>query len=276
MIDSYQGKTAVITGAGSGIGRALALSLAARGASLALSDVDQAGLEQTAEAAHVKGAEVYTELVDVSSKDAVYAHADAVVEQFGAADLVINNAGVSLLQTVLEMEYEDFEWVMDINFWGVVYGTKAFLPMMLRRGTGALVNISSIFGIVGVPTQSAYNASKFAVRGFTEALRQEVAGRNVLISCVHPGGIQTNIVRKGRIYDNATPGGSADKLKRDFDTKLARTTAPEAADTILEGVLRGEQRILIGQDAKVMDVVQRVLPTHYDRALERIRKGLKK
>lgn len=262
---SLAGKVGVITGAGSGIGRALAVELVRRGGSVALSDVNEAGLAETV--ALLGDARVLHERVDVSSREAVEAHRDRVLETFGRADVVINNAGVALGSTVLDMSYEDIEWVMNINFWGVVHGTKAFLPHMAARGDGAIVNISSVFGLIGVATQSAYNASKFAVRGFTEALRQEVADTELIITSVHPGGIKTNIVRNGRMKQ-APVGGQVtqvdhDKMSRRFE-KMARTTPEQAAQVILDGVEARKVRVLIGPDAYAIDVLQRTLPEHYD------------
>ncbi|MEC8896759.1 MAG: SDR family NAD(P)-dependent oxidoreductase, partial [Pseudomonadota bacterium] len=192
-------KVAVVTGAGSGIGRSLAKSLAARGCRLALSDVNEAGLAETA--ASLGGAEVKTYRLDVSDRDAIYAHAAQVRKEFGQVNLIINNAGVALSATVREMTDADFKWVMDIDFWGVAHGTRAFLPYLIESGDGHVVNISSVFGLIGVPKQSAYNAAKFAVRGFTESLRQEMKLENqpVQVSCVHPGGIRTNIANAARM-----------------------------------------------------------------------------
>src|SRR5262245_44410387 len=186
-MQSLTGKVAVITGAASGIGRALANQLAARGCHLALADIDAHGLEATAAPLRRDDLQVSTHALDVADRDAVYAFADQVLAEHGSAHLVINNAGVAVAQTIAELRYDDFEWLMGINFWGVVHGTKAFLPHLLAQGEGHIVNLSSIFGIVSVPTQGAYNASKFAVRGFTEALRQELCLTPIKVSCVHPG-----------------------------------------------------------------------------------------
>src|SRR5690554_8040080 len=192
-------KVAVVTGAGSGIGRALAKSLAARGCRLAISDVNEAGLAETA--AELAGKDVKTYSLDVSDRDAIYAHAEQVRADFGQVNLVINNAGVALSASVREMTDEDFAWVMDIDFWGVAHGTRAFLPHLIASGDGHIVNISSVFGLIGVPKQSAYNAAKFAVRGFSESLRQEMkmGKQPVSVSCVHPGGIRTNIANAARM-----------------------------------------------------------------------------
>ncbi|WIX83833.1 SDR family NAD(P)-dependent oxidoreductase [Amycolatopsis carbonis] len=260
----FTDKVAVITGAGSGIGRALALGLGLRGARLALSDVDAEGLESTVEAAKAQGADVRGYSLDVSDRAAVLAHADEVASAFGRVNVVVNNAGVALGATVEDMTFEDYDWLMGINLGGVVNGTKAFLPHLIGSGDGHLVNISSVFGFVGVPTQSAYNAAKFAVRGFTEALREEMlaARHPVAVSCVHPGGIKTNIARHAR------GGGDGDQeaAAAGFE-KIALTTPKKAAETIIRGVERRSARILIGPDAYVIDAIPRVLGSAYQRPL---------
>lgn len=261
----FRGKVCVITGAGSGIGRALALELASRGARLAISDINQDSVGETAEAARARGVEVEPYELDVSSREAVFGHAAAVRERFGTVNLVINNAGVAVSKNLLDMPLEDFEWLMGINFWGVVYGTKAFLPELIASGDGHLVNISSVFGIVAVPTQSAYNAAKFGVRGFTEAVRQEllIAGHPVKVSCVHPGGVKTNIARSAR-SDNESP----DELAQRFD-RIAFTSPERAAEIILEGVRRNRGRIFVGRDARVLDLMQRTLGVGYQQLVYR-------
>lgn len=267
---SFTDKVAVITGAGSGIGRALASELAAAGARLALTDISETGLKETADQLGLGQDRLLTKVFDVSDREAVYSFADEVIAHFGAAHLVVNNAGVALGATVAEMSYEDFEWLMGINFWGVVYGTKAFLPHLKAAGEGHIVNISSVFGLIGVPTQSAYNAAKFAVRGFTEALRQELEIEDGNVSCttVHPGGIKTNIARNARMGASVEKmtGADADKARRDFE-KMFRTTPEEAASTILKGVRGNRRRVLIGADAHAIDSMQRLLPTSYQRIL---------
>ncbi len=263
---SLKDKVAVITGAGSGIGRALAIELAERGCRLALSDVNAGGLAETTA---LLANQPFTQMLDVSDRDAVYAHADAVKREFGTAHVVINNAGVALSQTIEDLSYEDFEWLMGINFWGVVYGTKAFLPMLRAQDDGVIVNLSSIFGIVTLPTQGAYHAAKFAVRGFTETLRQELSGTGVSAVCVHPGGIKTNIARAARFYVSATGDSDRDKATRDFD-KLARTTPEQAARTIIEGIEKRSPRVLIGADARMLDRLQRWLPVAYPKVLAKV------
>jgi NAD(P)-dependent dehydrogenase (short-subunit alcohol dehydrogenase family) len=256
----FQDRVAVITGAGSGIGRALALELAGRGARLALSDVNAVGVADTAASCEKRGAQAKGYVLDVSDRAAVQAHADEVVADFGGVNLVVNNAGVALMATVEEMTYEDLDWIVGINFWGVVHGTKAFLPHLIESGDGHLVNVSSVFGLVGVPTQAAYNATKFAVRGFTEALRQEmrIEKKPVGVSCVHPGGIRTNIARDARAAQDV----SDDKKAADF-ARIAHTSPEDAARTIVKGVQRDRARILIGLDAYVIDAAPRLLGSNY-------------
>jgi len=253
-------KVVVITGAASGIGRALAFGASGQGAKLALCDVDEKGLAETAEL--TGSADVITAKVDVSQRYQVEAFRDQTVKQYGHADLVINNAGVAVSQTAEDVTYEDFEWIMGINFWGVVYGSKAFLPILKTRPEAGLVNISSVFGIISVPTQSTYNASKFAVRGFTEALRHEMADTNLHVMCVHPGGIKTNIARAARMY--VSPDGNTDKEKgaATFD-RLARTTPEEAARKIYKDLGKRKGRCLIGKDAVAIDTLQRSMPEGY-------------
>jgi len=275
----FQNKVAVITGAGSGIGRALARDLAAAGARLALSDVNQVGLQETADSLGLDSDRLITEAFDVADRDAFYAFAERVTGHFGAAHLVFNNAGVALGATVEEMSYEDFEWLMGINFWGVVHGTKAFLPHLKAAGEGHIVNVSSVFGLIGVPTQSAYNAAKFAVRGFTEALRQELEMEGGRVSCtsVHPGGIKTNIARNARMGAGVEKitGGDVDKARRDFE-KMFRTTPEEASQTILKGVKGNKRRVLIGSDARAIDSMQRLMPTAYQRIMVAGQKMMRK
>jgi NADP-dependent 3-hydroxy acid dehydrogenase YdfG len=258
----FTDKVAVITGAGSGIGRALAVELAGRGARLAVSDVDQVRVAETAALCEQAGATAKSYEVDVADRAAVLAHADQVAADFSGVNLVVNNAGVALADTVEDMTWEDYDWLMGINLGGVVNGTKAFLPSVIDSGDGHIVNVSSVFGFVGVPTQSAYNAAKFAVRGFTEALRQEmlIARYPVKVSCVHPGGIKTNIAKDARGSGERDLAKAAD----DFE-KIAMTTPEKAARTIVRGIERGAPRILIGADAYVFDAIPRLLGARYQR-----------
>ncbi|HEX4869762.1 MAG TPA: SDR family NAD(P)-dependent oxidoreductase [Moraxellaceae bacterium] len=260
-------KVAAITGAGSGIGRATAILMASKGCHLALSDVNETGLAETAAKCLQHGVKVTTRKVDVASREQMYAWADEVVADHGLVNIIFNNAGVALGATVEDMQYSDFEWLMGINFWGVVYGTKAFLPHIKTAGEGAIVNVSSVFGLIAVPTQSAYNAAKFAVKGFTEALREEmeISGTNIGVTCVHPGGIKTNIARAARVTE--TKGLVDAKSTRDFE-KAFITTPEKAAEEVVNGILKNKRRVLIGPDAVAIDLMQRALPTAYQRILE--------
>ena len=267
---NFYGKVAAITGAGSGIGQATAIALAEEGCHLALSDISETGLKDTVTRLRDYPVEVTTHVVDVGRREAVYQYADDCVKAHGLVNLIINNAGVGLGETVETMSYDNFEWLMNINFWGVVYGTKAFLPYLKQSGDGHIVNISSIFGIIGVPTQSAYNAAKFAVRGFTESLREEldIEGGNVSATCVHPGGVKTAIARNSRMGDTGsmTPG-SKEEIAELFE-RIARTTPEQAASAILQGIRKNQRRVLIGADAALLDIGQRLMPTGYQRLLE--------
>ncbi len=260
----------MITGAGSGIGRALALELAARGARLALSDIDGERAEASRAACEQRGArEVLAARLDVSERAAMFAHADLVLERFGTVNLVVNNAGVALEGTVLDTSIEDYEWIMGINFWGVVYGCKAFLPHLIASRDGYVVNISSIFGIIAVPGQSGYHAAKFAVRGFTESLRQEMlmAGHPVGVSCVHPGGVKTDIARAAR--------SEIDERERaERFEQIARLTPEQAAQIILKGVARRRARILVGNDARAFDLLARATGARYQELVWRVSKRL--
>lgn len=256
---SFEGRVAAITGAGSGIGRALAIELAGRGADLALSDIDESGLAETVARCEGLDAKVTSQRVDVAQRGQVYAWAERVVAEHDRVNLIFNNAGVGLGATVEAMSYEDFEWLMGINFWGVVYGTKAFLPHLKASGEGHVVNLSSVFGLISVPSQSAYNAAKFAVRGFTDALRMELEIEGSCVSCttVHPGGIKTNIARNARIDDSVVSLGGSKASADEFE-RIARTRPDEAARQILKAVLQNRRRALIGPDAKVIDLLARL------------------
>jgi NAD(P)-dependent dehydrogenase (short-subunit alcohol dehydrogenase family) len=254
------GGVAVVTGAGSGIGRALTQQIAAAGSALALADVDDGGLAETA--ASLRGtAEITTHVLDVSEEAAVRNFAAEVLARHGRVTLLINNAGVALHGRFDEIALDDFRWLMNINFWGVVYGVKYFLPALKQQPLAHIVNISSVFGLVAPAGQSAYSASKFAVRGFTEVLRHELEGSNVFVSCVHPGGIRTNIARRAKLGANAPPTSREEAVAR-FE-RLTPNSAEYAAARILQGVERREPRILIGRDARQIDVLQRLRPTTY-------------
>lgn len=259
---SLRNKVIVISGAGSGMGREMAVQAAGEGALLALSDWNAAGLQETADLAAAAGApRVRQDVVDVADRAAVGSWAQAVAEDFGQVNMVINNAGVSLAGDFEEMSYDDFDWIVGINFYGVIHGTKEFLPHLIASGDGAIVNISSLFGLISMPGQSAYNATKYAVRGFTEALREEmlIAKHPVTVTCVHPGGIKTGIARNGR----KTASQDAAKLDAFFDKKLARTTAASAASTILSGAKAGKPRVLVGLDAHALHHFGRLTGARY-------------
>ena len=255
---------AVVTGAGSGIGRALAQQIAADGSALAIADVDEAGLAETA--ASLRGTmEVSTHVLDVSDEAAIRNFAADVVSRHRRVTLLINNAGVALHGRFDEIALNDFRWLMNINFWGVVFGVKYFLQTLKQQPRAHIVNISSVFGLVAPAGQSAYSASKFAVRGFTEVLRHELDGSNVFVSCVHPGGIRTAIARRARLGANA-PADSKEEAVARF-ARLTPNSAEYAAARILQGVERREPRILIGRDAWQIDVLQRLRPGTYWKTL---------
>lgn len=253
-------RVVAITGAASGIGRALAVELAGRGAHLALCDLDEAGLADTAGRCEGRGVKVTTQRLDVAHRAEVHEWADRVVDEHGRANVIVNNAGVALSSTIEAMSYDDLEWLMGVNFWGVVHGTKAFLPHLTAAGEGHVVNVSSVFGLMAIPSQSAYNAAKFGVRGFTDALRieLEIARSPVSATTVHPGGIRTNIVRNARLDPATSPlGGDAESAAVEFD-RVARTTPEAAARQILRAVERNRRRALIGPDAVAFDLVSRL------------------
>jgi NAD(P)-dependent dehydrogenase (short-subunit alcohol dehydrogenase family) len=262
---------AVVTGAASGIGRALAVRLAQEGASLAVADIKAAELDETfkmLERMVGSRGKVSAHIVDVSDKGRVAEFARDVVEAHGGASLLVNNAGVGLFGMAEQLSIEDIEWLMGVNFWGVVYGVKHFLPILRRQPQGHIVNISSIFGIIGPVGHSAYAASKFAVRGFTEALRHELAGGPVKVSVVHPGGVKTNIANNARTGAGATP--AAVERERAIFNMAARTSPEAAAERIVRGVLRDEERILVGADAWMLDRIQRWAPVKYWKLLGKL------
>jgi NAD(P)-dependent dehydrogenase (short-subunit alcohol dehydrogenase family) len=269
-MQDLRGWVAAVTGAASGIGRALADELARQGCELALSDVDAQGLEQARAALSAAGAKVSAAQVDVADAVAVSAWAEQVAAQHGRVNLIANNAGVALNATIRHMTLEELDWLMSINFRGVVHGTKAFLPHLERAGRGHVVNVSSVFGLIGIPGQSAYNAAKFAVRGFTECLAMELALERspIGVSCVHPGGIKTAIVRNSRMGEHEPPDRSHREIVEAFD-RIARTSAERAAKVIVAGVRRRRRRILIGFDARVLSALQRLAPVGYQRLVER-------
>ena len=272
----FEGSAAAITGAASGIGRALALELAARGCDVALADLDEAGLESVAKEIKATAARRVTiRRVDVADPKQIQDFALAAIADFPALNILVNNAGVALLGQFDEFDQAQMAWLMDINFWGVVRGTRAFMAHLQSRPQAHIVNISSIFGIIAPPGQCAYSASKFAVRGFSEALRHELAMNNsrVSLSVVHPGGVKTNIARKAREGVHLRESLGANEVGDRFE-RLAGTTPSAAAQRIIRGIERNEPRILIGRDAHYLDIIQRFRPAGYwsllARAFERL------
>ena len=266
-----------ITGAGSGIGRALALACANQGAKLAISDINADALQSTFEAAKAENShiEVTQQVLDVSDKQQVSDWAKQTSEHFGVVNVIINNAGVAVSSSVESIEYADFEWLMNINFWGVVYGSKSFLPYLQQAPWGHIVNISSLFGLISTPNSSAYNAAKFAVRGFSESLRIELmmSNEHITVSCVHPGGIKTNIAnsaREGKGFLGVASRMSTLERKQQFNDKMARLTPDQAAEIIIKGMLRKKGKILVGTDAKWLDRLQRLMPVGYQKIVKRV------
>jgi butyryl-CoA dehydrogenase len=257
---SFENRVAAITGAGSGIGRATAVELSRRGCHVAVSDVDEVGLAETVGLCEGSGVKVTSRRLDVADRADTFAWADEVVSDHRKANLIFNNAGVAASATVEAMSHEDFQWLMNINFWGVVNGTNAFLPHLKASGEGHVANISSVFGLMAIPTQSAYNAAKFGVRGFTDALRIEldIEGADVSATTIHPGGIRTNIARSARVDPSMLEMGEDPETSADEFDKFARTSPEQAANQILRAVQRNRRRALIGPDAVVFDLVSRM------------------
>jgi short-subunit dehydrogenase len=276
---AIRGAACAVTGAASGIGRALALELAARGADLALADRDEAGLQAVAaEIARTSPRKVSLHRVDVAESGQIADFAQAAVAAHPGLNIVINNAGVALLGQFTEIDQSQMEWLMNINFWGVVHSTRAFLPYLALRPEAHIVNLSSIFGIVAPPGQSAYAASKFAVRGFSESLRHELQMANspVRLSVVHPGGVATNIARNSRTGTGMTDNARRAQSIERFDA-VAKTTPAAAALRIIAGIEKNQPRILIGNDARFMDLLQRFRPgTYWSVMARRIEKAMQK
>ncbi len=264
----FEGKVAVITGAASGIGRALAQQFAAKGARLAISDVNEAGLAETLGSLPARS-EARGYRLDVSSRDAVFAHAADVRRDFGTAHVVVNNAGASIVGTVAHLSIEEIEWQLGINLWGPIYGTKAFLPMMLAQREGCIVNISSVFGLVGFPLQGAYNVSKFGVRGLTECLWSELEGTGVRAVCVHPGGIRTSIEKSAR---RAAASGADESAFEGMADKLLITPPEQCAADIVAGLERDQRRILTGNKSRTLFWLSRLFPDAYPAILRTLAK----
>ena len=264
-VSSFKNKVAAITDAGSGMGQALSISLAKKGCAVAISDIDESTLNETLEKTSPYG-NVTVHAVNVAERRQVERFAAEVQAQHGKINMIFNNAGVSVTNSVARFSYEDFEWLMDINFWGVVYGTKAFLPYLERVDEAHIVNTASIFGVIAVPTQSAYNASKFAVRGFTYALRQELEDTHIGVSCVQPGGVKTNIAQASRYVPSDNDSLTKEEFINRFE-HMAQLTPEQAAEQILRGVLGNKTQILVGRDAKLLALIERLFPVSYHRVL---------
>lgn len=263
---TFQDKIAVVTGAGSGIGRALSIQLSKAGAHLAITDINEEGLNETATLCRNLGAEVFVKICNSASLEEVQSLVADVIGKFNRVDIVINNAGIALgKKPLVEVSYEELEYIMGVNLWGVIYGSKEFLPHLLERPEAALVNISSIFGLAGIAEQVPYCATKFAVRGLTESLRAELLKTNVEVYSVHPGGINTNIAEEAlrEAQDNPTKRKEVENFK-----KLLTHSPEKAAKTILSNIRKKNYKILIGEEAYLFDILPRILPESYSKLLE--------
>ena len=272
-----EGRMAVITGAGGGIGRAIAVSLASRGCHLALADIDKAGMEETADLARVNGLRVSRHRVDVADRKAVAELPDVVAAEHSGVDghfcvdVLVNNAGVAVGGTFEQVSEEDFEWLFEINFWGMVRMTRAFLPLLRASDNARVVNLSSVYGLVAPPEQVAYAASKFAVRGFSEALRHELEGSGVGVTLVHPAGVNTSIAEKARVPAGVTEEEMA--RRRERYRKLLRMPPEVAAEKIVRGIESRQARVLVGSDAQIISLVARLFPVSYWKVLARMAGG---
>jgi short-subunit dehydrogenase len=264
---SFNNKVAAITGAASGMGRQLAVQLARHGCHLALSDVNESGLAETQVLARQanRAIRISVRTLDVSDREAVFDWADATAREHGKVNLIFNNAGVGLSSTAEATKIEDFTWLMNINFWGIVHGTQAFLPHLKESRDGHIINVSSLFGLLAVPGTSAYHAAKFAVRGYTESLRQELdmMKYGVSATCVHPGGIKTAIAQNARTDESMAALGIDPRTSKEKFSKNLITSAEQASATILKSVQNNKRRVLVGWDAIVLDKVQRLFPAAY-------------
>lgn len=266
-----EGRTAVITGAAGGIGRALAVSLARRGCHLALADLNEIGLAETADLARTNGVSISRHRLDVADRIAVAEFPSIAAAEHDGVDILINNAGVAIGGTFEQVSDEDFEWLFEINFWGVVRLTRAFLPLLRASDDARIVNLSSVYGLIAPPEQVAYAASKFAVRGFSEALRHELEGSGIGVTVVHPGGINTSIAENARVPAGVTEA-EIERRRKQY-RKLMRLPPSIAGETIVRGIERRQQRVLIGSDAKIISAVARLLPVSYWKALLALRGG---
>ena len=262
------GRTAVITGAASGIGRAITLSLARRGCHLALADIDEAGMSETAELARAFNVRTTRYCLDVADRTAVAAFPEVVAAEHSGVDVLVNNAGVAVGGTFEQVSDEDFEWLFEINFWGVVRLTRAFLPLLRASGDARIVNLSSVYGLIAPPEQVAYAASKFAVRGFSEALRHELEGSGVGVTVVHPGGVNTSIAEKARVPAGATE--QEIEQRRIRYRKMLRLPPEIAGETIVRGIERRQARVLVGSDARMISAIVRLVPVSYLKVLARL------
>jgi NAD(P)-dependent dehydrogenase (short-subunit alcohol dehydrogenase family) len=260
-------RTAVVTGAASGIGRAIAISLARRGCHLALADLNEAELARTAEMAASQGLRISRHRLEVSDRQQVACFPAAVLAEHSEVDVLVNNAGVALGGTFDQVSETDFEWLFAINFWGVVRMTRAFLPHLRRSDDARLVNLSSVFGLIAPPGQTAYSASKFAVRGFSQSLRHELKRSNIGVTVVHPGGVATAIARSARL-PREMPAEEA-RRRREAAERMLRMPPEKAGETIVKGIERRKARVLVGTDAKILSLIERLAPVSYWKILER-------
>ncbi len=263
---SLKGRTAVVTGAAGGIGRAVSVSLARRGCNVALADIDEAGLAGTADLVRTHGVKASAHRLDVADREAVASFPERVAAAHAGVDVLVNNAGVAVGGTFEQVSEEDFHWLFEINFWGVVRMTRAFLPLLRASGDARIVNLSSVFGLVAPPEQVAYAASKFAVRGFSEALRHELEGSGVGVTVVHPAGVATSIAERARV-----PAGASDEevaRRRELFKKLLKLPPEVAGETIVRGIERRRPRVLVGADATFLSLVVRALPVSYWKVLK--------